>query len=80
MRRSRAIIMNTSVHDTVSWLAGIIRASHALARDHHRSREFIEQLLDAAYSAHTAIKVILDNHSAHISKETQTQLLYLRRL
>jgi hypothetical protein len=38
----------------------------------NRSREFIEflELVDAAYPAHTAIKLILDNHSAHISKET----------
>ena len=45
-------------------------------KDRHRSREFIEflQLLDAAYPAHTAIKLILDNHSAHISKETQAWL------
>ena len=44
---------------------------HALIRDRHRSREFIEflTLLDAAYPAETAIKLILDNHSAHISKE-----------
>jgi transposase len=42
----------------------------------HRSREFIEflELLDAAYPAHTAIKLILDNHSAHISKETRAWL------
>jgi hypothetical protein len=38
-----------------------------------RSREFIEflKLLDAAYPAHTAIKLILDNHSAHISLKVQ---------
>ena len=49
---------------------------HALVRDRHRSREFIEflKLLDAAYPAHTAIKLILDNHSAHISRETKTWL------
>jgi transposase len=37
------------------------------------SREFIEflKLLDATYPASTAIKLILDNHSAHISKETR---------
>jgi transposase len=29
------------------------------------------KLLDAAYPGHTAIKLILDNHSAHISKETR---------
>ena len=49
---------------------------HALVKDRHRSREFIEflQLLDAAYPAHTAIKLILDNHSAHISQETRAWL------
>jgi len=62
-------------HGTVSLLAGIDLLSgkvHALVRDRHRSREFIEflKLLDAAYPAHTAIKLILDNHSAYISKET----------
>jgi transposase len=47
-----------------------------LVKDRHRSREFIEflKLLDAAYPAHTAIKLILDNHSAHISKETKAWL------
>ncbi len=63
-------------HGTVSLLAGIDLVSgkvHALVRDRHRSREFIEflKLLDAAYPADTAIKLILDNHSAHISKETR---------
>jgi len=61
---------------TVSLLAGIDLLSgkvHALVRDRHRSREFIEflKLLDAAYPAHTAIHLILDNHSAHISRETR---------
>ena len=64
---------------TVSLLAGIDLLTgqvHALVRDRHRSREFIEflKLLDAAYPAHTAIKLILDNHTAHISKETKTWL------
>ena len=31
-------------------------------------------LLDTAYPADTAIEVILDNHSAHISRETTTWL------
>jgi hypothetical protein len=49
---------------------------HALVRDRHRNREFIEflKLVDAAYPTHTAIKLILDNHSAHISKETKAWL------
>src|SRR4030081_3624209 len=64
---------------TVSLLAGIDLLTgkvHALVRDRHRSREFIEflKLLDAAYPTHTAIKLILDNHSAHISKETRAWL------
>ena len=57
-------------HGTLSLLAGIDLLTgkvHALVRDRHRSREFIEflKLLDAAYPASTAIKLILDNHSAH---------------
>ena len=49
---------------------------HSIVKDRHRSREFIEflKILDAAYPAATAIKVILDNHSAHISRETKTWL------
>jgi transposase len=66
-------------HGTVSLLAGIDLLTgkvHALVKDKHRSREFIEflKLLDAAYPAETAIKLILDNHSAHISKETKAWL------
>jgi transposase len=66
-------------HGTVSLLAGIDLLTgkvHALVRDRHRSCEFIEflKLLDAAYPTHTAIKLILDNHSAHISKETKAFL------
>ena len=63
-------------HGTVSLLAGIDLLTgkvHALVKDRHRSREFIEflELLDVAYPAHTAIHLILDNHSAHISRETR---------
>src|SRR3984893_13518841 len=66
-------------HGTLSLLAGIDLLTgkvHALVKERHRSREFIEflKLLDTAYPAGTAIKVILDNHSAHISKETQAWL------
>ena len=63
-------------HGTLSLLAGIDLLTgqiHASIEDRHRSREFIGFLkkLDAAYPADTAIKVILDNHSAHLSKETR---------
>src|SRR6266446_5262887 len=66
-------------HGTLSLLAGIDLLTgkvHALVRDRHRSREFIEflKLLDSAYPASTAIKLILDNHSAHISRETRAWL------
>ena len=66
-------------HGTVTLLAGIDLLTgkvHALVKDRHRSREFIDflKLLDAAYPADTAIHLILDNHSAHISRETQAWL------
>jgi len=66
-------------HGTVSLLAGIDLLTgqvHALVRDRHRSREFIEflNMLDAVYPAVTAIKIILDNHSAHVSQETKAWL------
>jgi hypothetical protein len=66
-------------HGTLSLLAGIDLLTgkvHALVKDRHRSREFVEflKLLDAAYPARTAIKLILDNHSGHISRETRIWL------
>jgi transposase len=66
-------------HGTVSLLAGIDLITgkvHALVKDRHRSREFIEflDLLDTTYPADMAIHLILDNHSAHISKETRAWL------
>src|SRR3984893_1831554 len=66
-------------HGTLSLLAGIDLLTgkvHALVKDRHRSREFIEflNLLDAPYPTSPAIKLILDNHSAHISRETTTWL------
>ena len=66
-------------HGTLSLLAGIDLLTgkvHACVEDRHRSREFIGFLkkLDTAYPTDTAIKLILDNHSAHISKETKAWL------
>lgn len=66
-------------HGTLSLLAGIDLLTgkvHALVKDRHRSREFVEflRLIDAAYPPNTAIKLILDNHSAHISRETRAWL------
>ena len=64
---------------TVSLLAGIDLLTgqvHALVKDRHRSREFIEflKLIDAAYPSHTAIKLILDYQAADISNETNAWL------
>ena len=66
-------------HGTLSLLAGIDLLTgkvHASVEDRHRSREFIGFLkkIDAAYPADTAIKLVLDNHSAHVSKETKSWL------
>lgn len=49
----------------------------AQVHDRHRSREFIALLkqLDASYPQDCMIRVILDNHSAHISKETMAYLV-----
>jgi transposase len=48
----------------------------ARVEDRHRSVEFIGLLsdLDAKYPPECIIRIILDNHSAHISKETQAFL------
>ena len=67
-------------HGTLSLLAGIDlltgRVHARFSRNRHRSREFIGFLkkLDAAYPSDTAIKIILNNHSAHVSKETNKWL------
>ena len=66
-------------HGTLSLLAGIDLLTgkvHACVEERHRSREFVGFLgkIDAAYPTDTAIKLILDNHSAHISKETKAWL------
>ncbi len=64
---------------TISLLAGIdLHTGHVipLVRDRHRSREFIEFLskLDETYPESWKIRLVLDNHSSHISKETQAYL------
>ena len=60
---------------TVSILAALdLHTGHVTAQvhDRHRSREFISLLqeLDSYYSPDCVIRVVLDNHSSHISKET----------
>ena len=66
-------------HGTVSILAGIdLHTGHIFANveDRHRSIEFIGLLkqMDAHYPDQSIIRVVLDNHSAHISKETMAYL------
>jgi transposase len=65
---------------TVSILAGIdLHSGHIFGNveDRHRSAEFIALLkrLDEYYPAEAIIRVVLDNHSAHISKETVAYLV-----
>jgi len=66
-------------HGTVSILAGIdLHSGHIFANveDRHRSVEFIALLkqLDEHYPPEAIIRVVLDNHSAHISKQTVAYL------
>src|SRR5215831_1039825 len=64
---------------TVSLLAGLDLHDGRITeivRDTHNSADFITFLkkLDAAYAPHQKIRLVLDNHSAHISKQTRNYL------
>jgi transposase len=64
---------------TLSLLAALdLHTGHIIAQvhEHHRSSEFILLLkeLDEFYPNECRIRIILDNHSAHISKETMSYL------
>ena len=64
---------------TVSILAALdLQDGHVIAKVHerHRSREFVDLLkeIDTYYPPEGTIRVVLDNHSAHISKETRAYL------
>jgi transposase len=66
-------------HGTLSILASLdLQDGHVIARveERHRSQEFVALLkdLDAYYPAELTIRIILDNHSAHISRETRAYL------
>ena len=66
-------------HGTLSILACLdLHDGHVVARveERHRSREFVSLLkdIDAYYPAEATIRIILDNHCAHISKETRAYL------
>src|ERR1039458_7195964 len=67
---------------TCSILAALdLHDGHVTARveRRHRSREFIDLLkdLDARHPADCTIRLVLDNHSAHISEETRAFLATL---
>jgi hypothetical protein len=60
---------------TMSLLAGLDLVTgvvHARVEERHRSREFADLLkqIDAAHAPAIAIKLLVDNHSSHKSKET----------
>jgi transposase len=66
-------------YGTWSILAALdLHDGHITARveERHRSVEFIALLrdLDARYAPDCTIRLVLDNHSSHISKETRTYL------
>lgn len=66
-------------HGTLSLLASIDLISgkvYGKVFDKHRSSEFVDFLkgLNQEYASDKPIKIILDNHSAHISKETMRYL------
>lgn len=66
-------------HGTLSILASLdLHDGHVVARveERHRSREFVGLLkdLDAYYPPEVTLRIVLDNHSAHISKETRAYL------
>lgn len=66
-------------HGTLTLMAGIDLLSGKVwgqVVERHRSQEFVAFLrrLDEFYSAEAKIRMVLDNHSAHVSKETRAYL------
>jgi transposase len=66
-------------HGTISLTAGIDLLNgkvHAQVVDRHRSSEFVQflKIVHQKYDPEVKIRIILDNHSAHISKETRSYL------
>jgi transposase len=66
-------------YGTLSLLAGIDLLSGevlGLVRERHRSQEFVEflSLANQHYPPGSRIRVVLDNHSAHVSRETRAYL------
>ena len=66
-------------HGTVSLLAGIDLLTgkvHSIVCESHKSSDFIDflKMLDKTYPEGLVINIILDNHSAHRSRETMNYL------
>lgn len=66
-------------HGTMTLMAAIDLVSGEVLGsvvDRHRSKEFVDflQMLDNHYASDLRIQVVLDNHSAHTSKETKAYL------
>ena len=66
-------------HGTLTLMAGLDLMTgqiHRAVVERHRSREFVAFLrqLDRAYPAGARIRLVLDNHSAHVSKQTRAYL------
>jgi transposase len=66
-------------HGTVTLMGGIdllTGKAHGIVVDRHRSEEFVTflKMLDSEYASSAKIRMILDNHSAHTSKETRAFL------
>ena len=66
-------------HGTLSIIAALdLHDGHIIAEveERHRSCEFIQLLkqLDGHYPSDATIRIVLDNHSSHISKETMAYL------
>lgn len=64
---------------TLTLMAGLDLGTghiHRAVVERHRSREFVAFLrqLDEAYPSGARIRLVLDNHSAHVSKETRAYL------
>ena len=64
---------------TVSLLAGMDLGSGEiipLVRETHKSADFIDflKILDGKYAKERKIRIVLDNHSAHTSRETRSYL------
>jgi transposase len=66
-------------HGTLTLMAGIDLLNGQIwgqVVERRRSREFVAFLrrIDAAYPAEAKIRIVLDNHSAHVSRETRAFL------